>query len=195
MKSNIQKYLAGEWLHRTAVLIGFPIKTNLPNRTRHEQIFSGRPGSVNKWNYYQTSAFSDRSDCERWQHSGLSQLLPGTRNRCFISVCVMNSVSMFVQEFYDSAWRLSNVSVKRRLKFFLENLVAKKITFAWSRRHWPSFLLFPSDARDASFHSAPQSVQALITQRMSASSSSLGICINICTGKRTELNFSMTTKP
>lgn len=173
-------------LHRKTILIGFPIKTNLPNRTRHEQIFSGRPGPVNKWNYYQTSAFSDRSNCEWRKHSGLSQLLSGTRNRCVISVRMNFSVNVCARVLwlFISPWTTESRTIFA--VFQVKTLLSHNIDRLSCG--------FSVDVQDASFPFAPQSALALITHHSSASSSSLGISINICIGTRTERSCSMTTK-
>lgn len=89
---------------------------------------------------------------------------------------------------------VGKLSPSSRERNFLVNSLTVSQDGGMIERLWPTFTWFPLDARNVSFHSVPQSAQALITQRMSASSSSLGIFINICTGKRTELNCSMTTK-
>lgn len=50
------------------------------------------------------------------------------------------------------------------------------------------------DARSANFRSALHSALMEITQRLSASSSKLIICINICIGKLTDPSCKMTTR-
>lgn len=69
----------GRWLiHIRHVLNCLTLSSNAP---ANWQIFSRRAGLVDKWNYHQTIATGNRTDCERRELPGLSELLPSSRHR------------------------------------------------------------------------------------------------------------------